>query len=368
MREWLRIAVTVDPYIPVPPRLYGGIERVVDFLVRGLAERGHEVTLLAHPDSRVPAGLIPYGVPPHIGRRPRLAELWQVGSVLWRRRSEWDLVHSFGRLAALLPILSCRSLPKVQSYQRDPVPWNGVRRAVRLAGSSLRFTACSTNVYRDRPVQGRWGGDWRTIFNGVDLSLYEFASVVAPDAPLVFLGRLEAIKGVHHAIAIAKIAGRRLVIAGNRLEGAPGAEYFHREIEPHIDGHHVRYVGPVDDQAKNALLGRAAALLMPVDWEEPFGIVMAEALACGTPVIGFARGAVPEVVRDGVNGFLCASVSEAAAAVHRLDRLERAAARRDCEARFADRVIVDAYEAVYREAIACRAAWQPSPSLGAGHE
>jgi glycosyltransferase involved in cell wall biosynthesis len=349
----MRIAITVDPYIPVPPRLYGGIERVVDFLVRGLVERGHAVTVFAHPGSRVPARLVPYGVPPHAGRWPRLAELWQVGHALWRGRGEWDLVHSFGRLAALLPILPYRKLPKIQSYQRDAVPWTGVRRAVRLAGGSLVFTACSTSVYRDRPGQGRRGGEWRTIFNGVDLSRYAFAPAVAPDAPLVFLGRLEAIKGVHHAIAIAKIAGRRLVLAGNRLEHGRGAEYFRREIGPHVDGHHVTYVGPVDDRAKSGLLGRAAALLMPLEWEEPFGIVMAEALACGTPVIGFPRGAVPEVVRDGVTGFLCASVADAAAAVDRLPGLDRAAIRRDCEARFADRVIVDAYEALYREALGC---------------
>src|SRR5262245_21522780 len=179
----MRIAITADPYIPVPPRLYGGIERVVDFLVRGLLDRGHEVTLFAHPDTRVPASLVPYGAPPHTGATSRGRELWQVGSVLWRRRRAWDVVHSFGRLAALLPILADRRLPKVQSYQRDPVPWKGIGRAVRLAGRSLHLTACSTSVYRERPVHRRWGGEWRTIFNGVDLSRYEFVPAVAADAP-----------------------------------------------------------------------------------------------------------------------------------------------------------------------------------------
>jgi glycosyltransferase involved in cell wall biosynthesis len=353
MRDRLRVALTVDPYIPVPPRLYGGIERVVDFLVRGLAARGHRLTLFAHPASRVPADLVPYGVPPHDGRWSRTVELWQVGARLWRDRTEWDVVHSFGRLAALLPVLPRRSLPKIQSYQRDQVPWAGVRRARRLAGRSLVFTGCSASVYRARPSQDRRGGEWRTIFNGVDPGRYRFVPAVPGDAPLVFLGRLEAIKGVHHAIAIAKIAGRRLVIAGNRIAVGPGTEYFRREVAPHVDGSQVRYVGPVDDGDKNALLGSAAALLMPVEWEEPFGIVMAEAFACGTPVIGFPRGALPEVVRHGVNGFLCGTVAEAAAAVHRLDDLDRSAVRRDCEARFADRVIVDAYERLYRELVGC---------------
>lgn len=345
----LRIAVTVDPYIPVPPRLYGGIERVVDFLVRGLVARGHSVTLFAHPESRIAAELVPYGVPPHVGWRARLGELWQVGAALWRRRDDWDLVHSFGRLAALLPILPIRRLPKVQSYQRDAVPWAGIRRATWLAGDSIRFTACSSSVLRNRLKHGRHGGRWTTVFNGVDLGKYEFVSQVPPDAALVFLGRLERIKGVHHAIAIAQRCGRRLVIAGNRVDDPAGHDYFEREIAPHLDGERVSYVGPVDDVAKSRLLGGAAALLMPVEWEEPFGIVMAETLACGTPVIAFRRGSAPEVVRDGVTGYLCGTVEEAILAVGRLDRLNRADARADCEARFSHRVLVDAYEALYRE-------------------
>jgi glycosyltransferase involved in cell wall biosynthesis len=347
----LRVAITVDPYLPVPPRFYGGIERVVDLLVRGLVARGHTVTLFAHPESRTLGELVPYGVPPHVGGRARLGELWQVGAALWRRRYEWDVVHSFGRLAALLPILPIRRLPKFQSYQRDGVPWTGVKRATRLAGASMRFTACSSSVFRNRPGQGRHGGRWTTVFNGVDLATYTFAPHVPSDAGLVFLGRLERIKGVHHAIAIARRCGRRLMIAGNRVDDPQGRDYFECEIAPHVDGQHVCYLGPVDDVGKNRLLGNAAALLMPIEWEEPFGIVMAEALACGTPVIGFSRGSVPEIVRDGVTGYLCRTIEEAAAAVGRLDRLDRADARADCEARFSDRVVVDAYEALYREMV-----------------
>ena len=344
----LRVAVTVDPYIPVPPRLYGGIERVVDFLVRGLAGRGHRVTLLAHPESHGPGELVPYGVPPHVGARARLRELWQVASLLWRRHDEWDVIHSFGRLAALLPVLPLRRLCKVQSYQRD-VPWTGVRRATRLAGPSIRFTACSASVFRERRAQGRHGGRWQAVFNGVDLAKYGFVPAVPPDAPLVFLGRLERIKGAHGAIAIARASGRRLVIAGNRVDDPASRAYFEREIAPHLDDDRVRYVGPVDDDAKSQLLGGAAALLMPIEWEEPFGIVMAEAMACGTPVVGFARGSVPEVVRDGVNGFLCRSPEAAVQAVGRLGEVARATVRRDCEARFGAGVIVGAYERLYRE-------------------
>jgi glycosyltransferase involved in cell wall biosynthesis len=346
----MRILITADPYIAVPPLHYGGIERVIDVLVRELVRRGHDLTLVAHPDSRTAARLIPYGEAPHHGYRIRAKELAQVGSALWSLRGEVDVVHSFGRLAALLPILARRRLPKIQSYQRDGVPWPSVAHAGRLAASSLVFTGCSTSVYRCRPADGA-GGEWRTIFNCVDVGTYSLASAVAADAPLVFLGRLDPIKGAHDAIAIARGAGRRLVIAGNRVTEGPDAGYFDARIAPHLDGDQVRYVGPVDDTQKNQLLGEAAALLMPIGWEEPFGIVMAEACACGTPVIAFARGSVPEVVRDGVNGFTCGTVNEAIAAVGSLDRIDRRAVRADCEARFSGCVIADAYEALYHELV-----------------
>lgn len=339
----LRIALTADPYLPVPPRLYGGIERIVDLLARGLAERGHQVVLFAHPESRTAGELVPYGSPPHQGLHRRAAELWQAGTGLLRRRRRLDVIHSFGRLAALAPVLPLRRLPKLQCYQRE-VPWRSVAMARRLGGGSLLFAACSASLLR-----GQDPAPWRVVFNGVDLSLYRFVPEVPPDAPLVFLGRLEPIKGVHLAIAIAKAAGQRLVIAGNRVETGNAAGYFEREIAPHLEGDAVRWAGPVDDAAKNELLGSAAALLMPIQWEEPFGIVMAEALACGTPVIGLRRGSVPEVVRDGVNGFVRDTAEEAAAAVRLLPGLDRREVRRDCEVRFGADAIVSAYEAIYRE-------------------
>lgn len=342
----LRIAITADPYVPVPPTEYGGIERVVDFLVEGLLARGHRVTLFAHPDSRTAAELVPYGVPPHVGPLPRARELAEVAVPLYRRRRDLDVVHSFGRLAALLPILPVRRLAKLQTYQREAVPWRSVARAARLAGDSIRFTACSTSVWsRGGPPPA---GRWTTVFNGVRTARYRPTESVPGDAPLVFLGRLEPMKGAHHAIAVARRAGRRLVIAGNRVENGSAAGYFEREIAPHLSDA-VVYVGPVDDARKNDLLGGAAALLMLVEWEEPFGIVMAEALACGTPVLGFPRGAVPEVVVPGVNGFLVSTLEEAAAAVPRLGALDRRAIRRDAEARFGDAAIVTAYERLYRE-------------------
>jgi glycosyltransferase involved in cell wall biosynthesis len=353
----LRIAVTADPYLPVPPALYGGIERIVDFLVRGLVERGHEVTIYAHPDSKTAGHHIPYGAPPHTGHSLRLKELYQLGLKVWLRRNQFDLIHSFGRLAALLPVLPNRRIAKIQSYQRE-VPWKGVEKAVQVAGTSIRFTACSSSMYQQHA--GRKGA-WRTIFNGVDLAKYDFVSKVDADAPLAFLGRLEPIKGAHNAIAIARAAGRRLIIAGNRV--ASSDDYFKRDIAPFLDGDRIRYIGPVDDTSKNMLLGSCAALLMPIEWEEPFGIVMAEALACGTPVIGFARGSVPEVVSDRITGFVCRDAGEAAEAVRHLGLIDRTIVRRACHDRFSSEVIIRRYEDLYYEAIASLPTHSPNPAV-----
>lgn len=342
----MRIAITVDPVIPVPPMLYGGIERIVDFLTRGLVARGHNVTLLAHPQSRTGGTLVGYGTPPHVGKRARTAELEAVGGTLWAMRNDLDVVHSFGRLAALVPILPLRGLAKIQSYQRRIVPWRSVRIATILGGDSMMFTGCSTSVYSLNGAPAS-AGRWATVYNGVELARYTFRSAVPPDAPLAFLGRIERIKGVHNAIRIARSAGRRLTIAGNRAQSGDEAGYFEREIAPHLSAGDIDYIGPVDDAQKNELLGQSAALLMPVEWDEPFGIVMAEALACGTPVIAFARGSIPEVIREGVNGFIVRNCDEAARAVTRLDRLSRQDTRADCEARFSDAAIVAAYEAIY---------------------
>lgn len=341
----MRIAITVDPVIPVPPLQYGGIERIADFLVRNLARRGHQVTLFAHPDSQAPATVVPYGLPPHSGFLCRSAEIWNLGKELWKGRRTFDLIHSFGRLAALVPVLPVRSLPKIQSYQRA-VPWNSVEKAVMMAGNSIHFTGCSSSVYRDLPKYGNRGGQWLTIYNGVDIGKYAPVLKVPGDAPLAFLGRLHHTKGVHHAIAIAKGAGRKLIIAGNREMDREGLDYFQQQIEPHL-GEQIQYIGPVDDRQKNSLLGSAAGFLMPIEWEEPFGIVMAEAMACGTPVIGFERGSVSEVIRDGINGYRCHTVAEAVRAVQDLQSIDRAAVRADCERRFSDSVVVDAYEHMY---------------------
>lgn len=199
-----------------------------------------------------------------------------------------------------------------------------------------------------RPVEHI--GHWSLIPNGVKLDTYRFQQTIAPDAPLVFLGRIEEIKGPHLAIEIARRAGRRLVIAGNIPDDKRAWAEAH--VLTHVDGELVRYVGPVNDAQKSELLGKASALLMPILWEEPFGIVMIEAMACGTPVLGLNRGAAPEVIETGVTGFVTEDVDSAVVKVGRLGELDRAACRARVEALYSDVAVVGAYEALYAAAIA----------------
>jgi glycosyltransferase involved in cell wall biosynthesis len=349
----MKLLLTADPELPVPPKLYGGIERIIADLILGLRQRGHEVALAAHPDSTVEVDRF---YPWRGAASQRLSDTLKNSWILRRAVADFqpDLLHSFSRLMYLLPLLPGR-LPKLMSYQRQPsrrtTSW-----ARRLAGGRLQFTGCSEHICR---TGRRGGGRWTAIPNFVDVDRYTFQPSVAADAPLVFLSRIEPIKGCHLAIEAARRSGRRLLIAGNHAEEGENGRYWREQILPHLGRDGIEYVGPVDDRQKNALLGQAAAMLVPVQWEEPFGIVFVEALACGTPVISCPRGALPEIVRNAREGFLCQTVEEMINAIGQLTSLKREDCRRRVEEAFARDAVVTRYESVYeqlraREAIANR--------------
>jgi glycosyltransferase involved in cell wall biosynthesis len=341
----MKILLTADPEIAVPPRGYGGIQRIVDALVRAYRAQGHTVGLVARTGSTSPADAVT-GWPGDSSLSK--GDTWR--NILALRRAvrafRPDVLHSFSRLAYLAPLLPTR-LPKIMSYQRHPGS-RQVKLAARLAGSTLRFTGCSEYI---SAIGRQAGGTWRSIPNFIELDKLDFVPRVPPDAPLVFLSRVESIKGADLAIAVARAAGRRLIIAGNHAETGPERAYWDRAIAPQIGIGGIEYAGEVDDTRKNALLGRAAALLVPIQWDEPFGIVFTEALAAGTPVITCARGALPEIVTEGRTGFFIQSAAEGAAAVGRIAGLDRAECRREVEARFSVAACAAQYLALYGEMI-----------------
>ena len=338
----MRILLTADPMIPVPPVGYGGIERIVDALVRAFRAAGHTVGLVAHPDSASPADRH-FAWPGATAESRR--DTFRNALALRRAVEEFspDVLHSFSRLVYLLPLLPTR-LPKIMSYQRH----TGGRQntlAARLGGRSFCFTGCSEYICSiGRP----FGGEWHAIPNFVELDKLTCVPRVPADAPLVFLSRIESMKGPQLAIAVARASGRRLILAGNRGEVAEQQEFWDHEIAPHLGRDGIEWIGPVNDAEKNALLGRAAAMIVPIQWDEPFGIVFPEALACGTPVISCARGALPEIITPGVDGFFMETVAEGVAAVRRLGEIDRAACRRKVEAHFTLAVCVEEYLQLYR--------------------
>jgi glycosyltransferase involved in cell wall biosynthesis len=341
----MKILVTCDPHLPVPPGLYGGIERIVDMLLAELRRHGHTVALIAHPESTAEVDFFrPW---PHIFPKSKAHHV--LNTIALQKCAaafQPDIVHSFSRLGYMLPLLP-RKLAKIMSYER----LTGGRQitiAARLARKSLVFTGCSSFIAEmGRPS----GGRWMAIPNFVDTNYYTYTTAVKDDAPLAFLSRVEAIKGAHIAIEVAKRTGRRLIVAGNHGETGADGDYWSDVIVPELGRNRVEYCGPVDDAAKGALLREAAAMIVPIQWDEPFGIVFAEALACGTPVIGCPRGALPEIVRQGVDGFLVSTVDEACAAVRDIGTIDRRACRAHAEECFSVSVVVPQYEALYRDVV-----------------
>ena len=252
----MRIVITADPEIEVPPRLYGGIERVVDGLVRRFRARGHQVCLVAKPGSECPADAF-YSWPgaSSLSASDSVRNAW----ALWKaaRAFQPDVVHSFSRIAYLTPLLR-GSTPIVMSYQRDPT-MRTVGLAVKLAAPGvLRFTGCSEYI---AGLGRQAGGEWEGIPNFAEMDALHFSPTVAPDAPLVFLSRVEHIKGAHWAIEIARRTGQRLIIAGNHSDTGPEGEYWREKIAPEIGRDGVEYVGAVNDDQKHRVSQKLASAL-----------------------------------------------------------------------------------------------------------
>jgi glycosyltransferase involved in cell wall biosynthesis len=340
----MRIAQVAPLYERVPPALYGGTERVVSYLTEELVRRGHDVTLFASGDSLTSARLTApttraLRLDPGAGDTlsPHVIELAQV----FERADEFDVIHChvdypafpFGRLVRTPTIhtmhgrLDLPHLMPVFRHFRD-VSLVSISDAQRAPVRDLRLA---------------WAG---TVHHGLPLAAIPFSP--EGGSYLAFLGRISPEKRADLAIEIAKRVGLPLKIAA-KVDPVDRA-YFEREIAPLLDHRLVEFVGEIDDAQKAAFLGGALALLFPIDWPEPFGLVMIEAMACGTPVIARGCGSVPEVLDPGRTGFIADTLDELVDAVKRVDTIDRAACRRHVERRFTVERMADDYEAIYREA------------------
>ena len=329
----------MDPGIIIPVKGYGGIERIIEMLALEHVKNGHEVHLLITEGSSVQGctvhGFGKEGFPPD--KRDARKAIPVVWKFLLKHQHDFDLVHNFGRLIYLLPILKS-PVKKIMSYQRE-ITRRNILWTDLLPGKQLFFTGCSQNLIN----RAKLPGNWEAVYNACDFNNYCLQQELNEEAPLIFLGRIEKVKGCHTAIEVAKATGNKLVIAGNVSTLPEEKDYFDKLIAPQIDGVQIRYIGPVNDARKNEWLGRAKALLFPIEWNEPFGIVMIEAMACGTPVVAFNRGSVNEVIDEGITGYKVDTTSEMIAALANINKLSRAGCRQQAMKRFSVTVIARQY-------------------------
>ena len=318
-----------------PPRAYGPWELFASLLAEGLVALGHDVTLFATRDSSTSGrlhGTVDRGWSEDERVDPKVAECIHIAEV-FERADEFDIIHNG---FDFLPLTYSRlvTTPVVTTIHGFSSP--------RIVEVYERYDATSTYVAisdADRHPRLTYAA---TIHHGIDVDA--FALDPDPGEHLLFFGRIHPDKGTAAAIEVARRAGRRLVIAGIVHDEA----YFREEVEPHLDGDRVRYLGPVAAEDRAAVLGAARALLHLIDFDEPFGFSVVEALACGTPVIANDRGSMAELSDDGTNGFLVRGVADAAAAVERIDGLDRSAIRADAVARFHRDRMAAQYVEVYR--------------------
>jgi glycosyltransferase involved in cell wall biosynthesis len=326
-------------WFPVPPDRYGGIEAMVALLTDGLVQRGVEVTLFASGDSVTRAK--------HVfvfDRAPseRIGEtFWELNHALacLTRLEGYDIVHDHSGLLGLT-LFGLTSTPVLHTVHG---PLTGEAGDMYEAACSVTDDVglVSLTHAQRRPVPALpWVAN---VPNAIDLSRYPFGP--DPGEHLLFLGRMSPEKGAHRAIEVAKRTGLPLVMAAKCREPEERM-YFDERIRPHL-GEKIKYVGEVGHAEKCRLLSRAHALLVPIDWEEPFGLVMIEALACGTPVIALRRGSVPEVLDDGRTGFIADDLRDMAAAVENVRALDPRELRREVETRFTPELLVDGYLAAY---------------------
>jgi glycosyltransferase involved in cell wall biosynthesis len=330
----------------IPPVRYGGTERVVSLLTEELVRRGHDVTLFASGDSQTSAKLVPCcerGLRLDDGVTDYIAYAITQLDAVYRRADEFDIIHNHIDYLAFPVADVCPTPTLTTTHGR--LDLREVRRVYQTF-PTLPLVAISEAQRASLPGLN-WTG---VVYNGIDLDRYRFRP--DPGDYLIFLGRISPEKRPDRAIELARDVGRRLLIAAK--VDPVDQEYFKLAIAPLIAAQPslIEFVGEIDDEAKDTLLGEAYACLFPIDWPEPFGLAMAEAMATGTPVVASRVGSVPEVVIDGVTGFVADTLHDMAEAIPRVPELDRRACRAHVEQHFSPSAMADGYERAYAAVLA----------------
>lgn len=337
----MRIGMIAPLEFRLPPIAYGGTELVVSLLTEELTRRGHQVTVFATGDSITNANLVagsPYGLRGS-NRDKNVLNMLNVVACMGRA-DDFDVIHNHVPLEGM-PLAGLVDTPVLTTFHGG-FAGDWLKLYDRYEGwyNTISESAASLLELRERFVG--------VVYNAIDVDTFPFRSGDREDYAL-FLSRISHEKGPDIAIEVAKRVGCRLIIAGNIDE--PDREFFESRIMPHLDGDQIQFVGEADGEKKRELYSRARFLLAPITWEEPFGLFLAEANACGTPVVTFNRGAAPEVIRDGVTGFIVDDVDGMISAVKRIDQIDPFACRKRTETKFNVARMTDDYLSMYEKII-----------------
>ena len=355
----MRIAQVAPLAEAVPPKLYGGTERVVSWLTEELVRQGHEVTLFASGDSQSSAELVA-GCEKGLrlaGIRDHLATMLVMLHNVRRRAQEFDVIHFHVDLLQQPMFESIQHRTVTTMHGRLDLP---DFMPIYKAFPDMPFVSISDSQRAPMPKTTHWAA---TIHHGLPPNLIPFKP--GPGQYLAFLGRICPDKRLDRAIEIARRAGMPLRVAA-KVDPAD-VDYFKKVIEPMLDDPMIEFVGEVGDAGKGEFLGNASALLFPIDWPEPFGLVMIEAMSAGTPVVAWNNGSVPEVITPGRSGYIVSSIDEAVAAVHKAVKLDRRMVRAEFDNRFTLRHMADRYLAVYEKIAQRGAHGRPALSVTNGH-
>jgi glycosyltransferase involved in cell wall biosynthesis len=340
----MKVAMLAPPWIEIPPPGYGGIEQVVALLAAELTERGNEVTLFAAPGTRSRAEVLSPLEGPHPDEiEMAVFEADHVASAFARMDETdppFDVLHDHCGFTAFA-FADRIDTPLLHTLHGPFAPHT------RAFYGRHAHKAAAVALSRYQADQAPEGLEVVAVI-GNPIVVGEFPFRSDKDDYLLWIGRFDDYKGPHRAIAVAREAELPLVLAGPVQPGQ--REFFEREVEPHLDDQQVRYIGEVGDEKRDLYAG-ARALLMPIRWPEPFGLVMTEVMACGTPVVAFPEGSAPELVIDGETGFVVEDEQAMAKAVRRLDEIDPARCRASMEERFDVKPVAEAYERAYQDAV-----------------
>lgn len=345
----MKIALLAPPYLSVPPKAYGGTEKIVSLLADGLVDRGHDVTLFATGDSESRAKLVSI-FPKELGNSGFGKDLPYLPMIHYRecykRASEFDIIHNHAQYLAMFQADLVKT-PVVHtihgSYYQGEIP--DEKREVLKTFKNHNFVSISDNQ-RGGMSDLNFAG---TVYNGIDVSKFDYIEKPKGDY-LLWVGRIVAKKGLKEAIETAKILKFPLVVAA-AIDPAD-KPYYEKEIKPHVDGKLISFIGEISHDSSSSLYGNALATLFPITWHEPFGLVMVESMICGTPVVAYNIGSVPEIIENGKTGFvvdLNVGIDGLVHAVREIKSIQRG----DCKSRvienFSKEKMVDGYIEVYKK-------------------